>query len=89
MQTFGINQTIESRENRVRVAIGGDKLEHEGSMSTTLATLTAVKTHLNKTMCAKEATHVIVDIKDFYCVTPMQKFDHGHLPMELIPQEIT
>ena len=56
---------LKAEKNRVRVTIGGDRLEYEGNKSTTPATLTTVKIHLNSTMSAKEARHTTADIKDF------------------------
>ena len=79
---------LKSEKNRVRVTIGGDRLEYEGNMSTTPATLTTVKTHLNSTMPTKEGKHMTEEIKYFYYGTSMQENEHGHLPVELIPQEI-
>ena len=54
---------LKSEKNRVRVTIGGDRLEHEVNIPTTPVTLTAVKTHLNRTMSTKEARHMTADIK--------------------------
>ena len=79
---------LKAEKNRVRVTIGGDRLEYEGNMSTTPATLTTVKTHLNSTMPTKEGKHMTEEIKYFYYGTSMQENEHGHLPVELIPQEI-
>ena len=79
---------LKVEKNRVRVTIVGDMLEYEGKTSTTPEILTAVKMHLNSTMSTKEARHVTAEMKDFYYGTPMQEFEYGHLPLELIPQEI-
>ena len=88
MQTSGIHQAIESREKRVRVTIGGDRLEHEGNMSTIPTTLIIAKIHLNSTMFTKESRHTTQDIKDCYYGMPTQKCEFGRLTVKLIPQEI-
>lgn len=74
--------------NNVRVTIGGDSTEYERNKSTLLVTLTTVKVYLNSATSTKKARHMNADIKDFYCITPMQEYQYSHLPLDLIPDEI-
>ena len=65
-------RSLKAEKNRVRFTIGGDRLEYDGNMSTTPATLTTVKMNLNGTISTKEARHMTAGINDFYRGTPMQ-----------------
>ena len=79
---------LKEEKNRTRVTIGGDRLEHEGSKSTAPATLTTVKIHLNSIVSTNKARCMTAEIKDFFCRTPTETCECGHLPLELIPKEI-
>ena len=82
------HRPLKEEKNRIRVIIGGDRLEYEGNKSTVPATLTTVKIHLNSVVSANEARYMTADIKDFYYGTPIDNYEYGHLPLELIPEEI-
>ena len=47
-----------------------------------------VQIHLNSTISTKDARYMTVDIKDFYYETPMQDYEYGHLPLELVSKEV-
>ena len=74
--------------NRVRVTIGGDRLEHDGHKSTVPATLSTVKLHLNSIISTPGAKYMTMDVRYFYYGTPMDTYEYGFLPLELIPDEI-
>ena len=81
---------LKSEVHRVRVTIGGDRLEYAGKTSSVPATLQAVKILLNSTISTPNARFLTVDIKDFYHGTPMAEkdYEHAQMPLNLIPEEI-
>ena len=86
-----INQhhpTFKTEVNRVRVTIGGNRLECDRFKSTVPKILIIVKVHLNSLFSTPGAKYVTMDIKDFYYGTPMLEFEYGYLPLEIVPEEI-
>ena len=82
------HRPLKTEPNRMHVTIGGDRLEYDGNKSTVPATLTTVKLHINSTFSTRQVRCMTADIKDFFYSTPMQNYEYGHLPLELIPDEI-
>jgi hypothetical protein len=74
--------------HRVRVTVGGDKLDYPGLTTTQCASLTTTKCHLNSVLSTPNAKYVVLDIKDFYYGTQMQRYEYMKLPIKLIPQEV-
>ena len=74
--------------NRVRATIGGDTLDYEGFASTVPATFSTFTIHLKSVVSTPKSKHMILDIKYFYYGTPMKDFEYGHMPLEIIPDEI-
>lgn len=79
---------MKSEIHYVRVTIGGDRLEYDGFKSTVLAILTTVKIHLNSVISTLDTQYCTIDIKYFFYGTPMKDFEYGHLPLNLLPDEI-
>ena len=57
-------------------------------MSTVPVTLSTIEIHLNSVESTPKAKRTTLDIKDFYYRTPLTDFKYGHLPLELVPDEI-
>jgi hypothetical protein len=74
--------------HRVRVTVGGDRLDYPGVTTTQCASLTTTKCLLNSTLSTPDARFMVLDIKDFYYGTPMARFEYMKLPIALIPDEI-
>lgn len=74
--------------HRVRVTVGGDRLEYDGNCSTDCASLALVKTHLNSTISTDNARYATLDIKDYYYGTPMKEYEYVRMSMDIIPDEI-
>lgn len=55
LQIGSVYKTIKSRENRVRVTIGGDRLENKGNKTAIPENLTTIKIHLNSAISTKKA----------------------------------
>jgi hypothetical protein len=74
--------------HRVRLTVGGDRLEYAGSVSTPTAKLTTAKCLLNSTISTPQGRFMVVDIKDFYLNTPMKVFEYMRMHISVIPEEI-
>ena len=74
--------------HRVRVTVGGDRLDYSGITSTKTAGLSTVKIHLNSVISTPQARYLTLDIKDYYYSTVMSEFEYMRLPLDLIPPEI-
>ena len=75
-----------SNPERVRLCVGGDRLEYDGNIRTPTADLTTVKILLNSTISTKEAKFMTIYIKTFYLGTPMEVYEYGRFHRKDIPQ---
>jgi hypothetical protein len=57
--------------NRLRLTIGGDRLNVPGDWGTPTVDMVTVKLHLNSVISTKGACYCTIDLKDFYLMTPM------------------
>jgi hypothetical protein len=74
--------------HRVRVTVGGDRLDFPGLTTTQCASLTTTKCLLNSTVSTPGAKFMVLDIKNFYYGTPMERYEYMKLPLTLIPAEV-
>ena len=79
---------LKSEKHRVIVAIGGDRIEHDGIIAITPAALATGKPHMNSIIFTANAKHVTLDIKDYYCDTPMSEHEHVQMQLSPTPTEI-
>ena len=61
---------LKSEVHRVRVTVGGDRLDYDGNTSAVPAQLSTVKVHLNSTISTPGARHKTTDMKDFSMKPP-------------------
>jgi hypothetical protein len=74
--------------HRVRVTVGGDRLDYPGITTTQCASLTTIKCLINSTLSTPDAKFMVLDIKNVYYGTPMERYEYMKLPLALIPVEI-
>ena len=74
--------------NRVRITVGGDRLDYEGSTTTRMASLTTTKCLFNSVLSTPNARFMDADIANFYYKTPLDIYEYAQMPIKLIPQEI-
>ena len=67
--------------NRVRVTVGGDRLDFPGATTTHCASLTTTKCLLNSTISTPGARFMTLDIKDFYYGTAMARYEYMKLAL--------
>ena len=74
--------------NRVRVTVGGDRLNFPGATTTHCSSLTTTKCLINRTISNRGARFMTLDIKDFDYVTAMAGYKYMKLALACIPEEI-
>ena len=72
---------------RVRITVGGDKVQYEGETYTPTADITTAKVLFNSVLSTPMAKFMNIDIKDFYLETPMDDPEYMWLPRWVFPQE--
>ena len=58
-------------QQRIRITVGGDKVDYPGAVTTKCADLTTAKIMFNSVISTENARFCTMDIKDFYLNTPM------------------
>jgi hypothetical protein len=75
-------------KERVRLTVGGDKLDSSGDVATSTADITTFKILINSTLFTKEDAMMMMDIKNFYLVTPLPRFEYMKMLLSRFPEEI-
>ena len=73
---------------RIRLTVGGNRIEYSGDVSTKTSDLTTVKCLLNSVVSTPNAEFCTADIKDFYLNTPMAEFEYMRIRVDDIPPDI-
>ena len=70
------------------MAMGGDRINFPGNCGTPTADLLTVKLLLNSIVSTPHAKFTTIDIKDFYLMTPMERYEYFKMKIDLIPEDI-
>jgi hypothetical protein len=73
---------------RVRLTVGGDKLDYPGDPGAPAASLLEAKLILNSVISTKGAKFLTADIKDYFLNNPMDRYEYMKIPVRWIPEEI-
>ena len=68
--------------------MGVNLINYPGNCGTPTADLLTVKLMLNSIISMPNAKFMTIDIKDFYLMTPMDRFEYFRMKSELFPQDI-
>jgi hypothetical protein len=68
--------------------VGDDQIEYPGGKSTRNAGLTTAKMLFNSTIPMPGARLLVIDIKNFYLSTPLERYEYMVVLMEPLPQEV-
>ena len=74
--------------HRVRLTIGGDRLDYPGDASSQCASIITTKILLNSVISTPGARFGTADITAFYYGTPMERFEYMKIRYDEIPREI-
>ena len=77
-----------TKNDRVQLTVGGDKLSYEGPVSTPTAYLITAKLHWNSVLSTPYGKYLIVDVKNFYLKNPINKAEYLKIALKILPQEI-
>jgi hypothetical protein len=63
-------------KKRVRLTVGGDRLDYSGDVATPTADITTFKILINSTLSTEDAAMMMMDIKNYYIGTPLPRFEY-------------
>jgi hypothetical protein len=75
-------------KERVRLTIGGDKLDYSGDVATSMADITTFKILINVTLSTKDAAMMMMEIKNYYLGTPLPRSEYMNMLLSRFPEEI-
>ena len=73
---------------RIRLTVGGNRINYPGDCGTPTADMITVKILLNSVISTVNAKFMTIDIKDFYLNTPMERPEYMRLKLADIPAAI-
>jgi hypothetical protein len=73
---------------RVRLTVGGDRLDYSGDVATSTADITAFIILINSTLSTEDAVMMMMDIKNYYLGTPLPQFEYMRMLLSRFPEEI-
>ena len=81
---------LKTETHRVRMTVGGDRLDYEEDPSSPAVSLLDTKIMLNSVIsdAHKGARYCTADIKNFYLNNPMSTFRYMRIPLKYINPEI-
>jgi hypothetical protein len=74
-------KTHKKEKERVRLTVGGDKLDYSGDVATSTADITTFKILINSTLSTADAAMMMMDIKNYYLGTPLPRFEYMKMLM--------
>jgi hypothetical protein len=75
-------------KKRVRLTVGGDRLDYSGDVATSTADITTFKILINSTLSTEDAAMMMMDIKNYYLGTPLPRFEYMKMLLSRFPEEI-
>jgi hypothetical protein len=75
-------------KERVRLTVGGDRLDYSGDVATSTADITTFKILINSTLSTKDAAMMMMNIKNYYLGTPLPRLEYMKMLLSRFPDEI-
>jgi hypothetical protein len=75
-------------KERVRLTVGGDRLDYSGDVATSTADITTFKILINSTLSTEDAVMMMMDINNYYLGTPLPRFEYMKMFLSRFPEEI-
>jgi hypothetical protein len=75
-------------KERIRLTVGGDRLDYSGDVATSTAVITTFKILINSTLSTADAAMMMMDIKNYYLGTPLPRFEYMKILLSRFPEEI-
>jgi hypothetical protein len=77
-----------TEKERVRLTVGGDRLDYSGDVATSTADITTFKILINITLSTEDAAMMMMDIKNYYIGTRLPRFEYMKMLLSRFPKEI-
>jgi hypothetical protein len=74
--------------NRVRLTVGGNRINYPGDCGTPTADLLTVKLLFNSIVSTKDAKFMSIDISNFYLNTPMERYEYLKMKYDNFPPDV-
>jgi hypothetical protein len=71
-------------KERVRLTMGGDRLDYSGDVATSTADIATFKILINSTLSTKVAAMMMMDIKNYYLGTLLPPFEYMKIPLSIV-----
>jgi hypothetical protein len=82
-------KTHKKEKERVRLTMGGDRLDYSGDVATSTADITTFKILINITLSTEDAAAMMMmDIKNYYLGTPLPRFEYMKMLLSRFSEEI-
>jgi hypothetical protein len=75
-------------KKRVRLIVGGDRLDYSSDVATSTADIATFKILINSILSTKDAAMMMMDVKNYYLGTPLPRFDYMKILLSRFPEEI-
>jgi hypothetical protein len=75
-------------KERVRLTVGGDRLDYSDDIAIYTAHITTFNILINSTLSTRDATMIMMDIKNYYLGTPLPRFEYMKMLLSRFPEEI-
>jgi hypothetical protein len=75
-------------KERVRLTVGGNRLDYSGNVTTSTADITTFKILINSTPSTEDSAMMMMDIKNYYLGTPLPRFEYMKMLLSRFPEEI-
>jgi hypothetical protein len=76
------------KKERVRLAVGGNRLDYSGDIATSTSDITTFKILINGTLSTKDAAMIMMDIKNYYVGTTLPSYEYIRMLLSRFPKEI-
>ena len=84
-----VNETKKKTEkNKTRFIVGGNRINYTGEVATPTAEMLVAKFLFNSVIQTKRAQFMIMDISNFYLMTPLARPEYIRVKLSDIPYEI-
>jgi hypothetical protein len=81
-------KTHKEEKERVRLTVGGDRLDYSGNVATSTADITTFKILINSNLSTEDAAMMMMDIKNYYLGTHLPRFEYTKMLLSRFPEEI-
>jgi hypothetical protein len=77
-----------TEKERVKLTVGGDRLDYSSDIATSTADITTFKILINITLSTEDAAMMMMDIKNYYLGTPLPQFEYMKMMLSRFAEEI-